>query len=120
MFNYIILFLLAAWIVYIVALYIIYKSDRLYCFIYEHKDYKLWNKICKHLKEAKLIKYSEDNDGTAIYFNFRLTIDSVDYDIIYWCENNIVSVHCRDKCVLSDFDKYHSDKAAEIIRKHLL
>ena len=99
--------------------YIIFKSNRLYCFIYEHKDWKLWNKICKNLKEAKLISYYKDNIK-VIYFRFRLTIDFIDYDVIYWCKNNIVSVHYKNECILSAFDRYHSNKAAKIIKRYIM
>lgn len=116
----IILLLFIIWAGVAIIFYIIFKSNRLYCFVFEHKDWKLWNKICKHLKEAKLIKYNEDHNGTSFYFKFGLTIDSIDYDIIYWCEDNVVSVHHDKQCILSYFDKYHSNKAAEIIKQYLL
>ena len=118
--KYIILLLIIIWIIVFVAYCIIFSSDRIYCFVYEHKDWKLWNKICKHLQEAKLIKYNEDYNGAAFYFEFRLIINSIDYDIIYWCKDSIVSVHHNKQCILSSFDKYHSNKAAEIIRQYLL
>lgn len=120
MFEYIILSLVIIWIISFIAYCIIFNSNRLYCFIYNHKSWKLWDKICKHLQEAKLIKYCIDEDGTAVYFKFRLIIDSIGYNVIYWCEDNTVSVHCGDECILSDFDEYHSNKAAEIIKKYLL
>lgn len=117
--KYIILFLFAIWIISVIAYFIIFNSNRLYCFIYEHKAWKLWDKICKHLQEAKFIRYyTDDNADTIIYFQFKLTVDSIDYDIIYWCKENTVSVHHKNKCLLSDFDKYHSNKAAKIIKHY--
>lgn len=109
--------LIAIALIYILV-YIIFKSNRLYCFVFNHKDWKLWNKICKHLKEAKLVEQSKDNNGTAIYFRFELVINSINYDIIYWCDDNMVSVHNENECVLSFFDKYHSNKAAKIIKDY--
>lgn len=117
---YIILPLLIIWVGGIAINYIIFKSRRLYCFVFEHKDWKLWNKICKHLKEAKLIKCSVDNNGAVIYFQFELVIDFIDYDVMCWCADNTVSIHHNNECILSSFDKYNSNKAAKIIRQYLL
>lgn len=118
MFKYILLFLFIIWTIATIAGVIIFNSNRLYCFVFEHKEWKLWNKICKHLQEAKLVDYYKDTKLTN--FRFKLIIDSIDYDIIYWCKNNTVSVHHKNECILSGFDKYHSNKATEIIKHYLL
>lgn len=98
-------------------------NDALYCFIFEHKDWKKWKEILKLLPSSSLVKHTIF-EGEHSYLNsyvFHIPIvDSIGcpVNIYYWENKNIVSVHLEDgKCYLSDFDTYHVNKAIEIIKQ---
>jgi hypothetical protein len=95
-------------------------NNRLYCRIFEHKSWKLWEKVCKELPFAKFVEHFQ-YDARPGLENYKFYIHDIGIEkpveVIYWAANSIVSVHdLSGECVLSDFDRYHSDKAVEIIK----
>ena len=80
-----------------------------YCYIFEHKDYKLWKQIQKDINNVKY-DYSY---GKMHHFNWN------NYVVVLW-ENESVSVHRKDNsCVLSDFHKSQSEKTAKLLKEKL-
>lgn len=110
----------------IAMLFVIASNCALYCFIFEHKDWKRWEEICKLLPNSSLIKHNvfDDKHSHLNCYVFHIPIvDSIGcpVNVYYWENKNIVSVHhLGDRgCYLCDFDTYHVKKALEIIRHKL-
>lgn len=109
-----------------VLISVVFSVNTWYCYVFEHKSWVLWEKVCKALPYAKFISHSHyhENENSELE-NYRFYIQNPNGDgglvVIYWVNPGIVSVHREDnECVLSDFDKYHSDKAVKIIKNSLL
>ena len=112
--------LIAMMIVSLVILIII-NNNKLYCKYFSRKEWNLWKKVIKKLKEYKgtiyISKYDNHPNLNSFYINIE--INSEKYKIVYWIKERAVSVHQDTKCVLCDFDKYHSDIAAKIIEEKI-
>ena len=112
--------LIAMMIVSLVMLIII-NNNKLYCKYFSRKEWNLWEKVIKKLKEYKGIINIEkfDNYPNLNSFYINIEINSEKYKIIYWIKERIVSVHQDTECILCNFDKYHSDMAAKIIEEKI-
>ena len=81
----------------------------------------MWEKVIEKLKEQggiiRVQKYSHYPHLDS--FHFDIEIDSEKYEIVYWVKTRSVSVHQDTKCILCDFDKYHSDMAVEIMNEEI-
>ena len=101
------------------------KNNKLYCRIFEHEDWVKWEKVCQVLPELKLsIHYVSDECEKLNNYKFALPdigIDDNHLMIIYWETTNEVSVHRIDTgaCILSPFDRYHSNRAVEILKQRI-
>lgn len=106
------------WCIYTV---IILTNNKLYCKHYCKKDWDLWEKIIKELKEQKGIIYVSKFDDHPILNSFviNIEIDSEKYELIYWVKNKHVSVHQGTECTLCGYDKYHSDMAIKIMKEKI-
>lgn len=78
-------------------------------------------KVIKKLKEYKetidVTKFGNYPNLNSFYINIE--INSEKYLIVYWIKERAVSVHKDTKCILCNFDKYHSDMAAKIIEEKI-
>lgn len=74
----------------------------LYCFVYEHKDWVLWD--CYIDRVDEFIWNSE---------NGRFEIPNTNVHAHIW-ENGLCSIHW-DGDLLSTFDEYHSKKMAKLL-----
>ena len=106
---------------------IVQMNHTLYCFVYEHKDWKQWEEICKLLPNSSLIEHRifEGKHSHLNCYVFRTPIvDSIEcpVNVYYWENQNTVSVHYLEDrgCYLCDFDTYHVKKATEIIKYKLM
>lgn len=95
--------------------------NRTYCFIFEHKDWNLWNRVCKELPSAKFAERFHTNGRFSYLNNYKFAIEDIGIGkpvrVFYWESDGHVSVHTDEGCLLSYFDKYHVKKAARIIIK---
>ena len=102
---------------------VVFSINKWYCYVFEHKSWVLWEKVCKVLLDAKLVKYHHWDEYPELE-SYHVPIQNPDedgvIDVVYWVKQDCVSVHKETECILSDFDKYHSTKAVEIIRSFLL
>ena len=100
---------------------IIFNNNKLYCKHYCKKEWNLWEKIIKKLKEYRgnidISKF--DNDPKLNSFSISIEIDSEKYEIIYWAKTRTASVHQGTNCTLCSYDKYHSDIAAKIMEEKI-
>lgn len=99
---------------------IIFNNNKLYCKYFNRKEWNLWKKVIKKLKEAETINVAKfDNLPNLNSFYINIEINSEKYKIIYWIKERVVSVHQDIECILSNFDKYHSDMAVKIIEEKI-
>jgi len=97
----------------------------LYCFVFEHKDWKKWKEILKLLPSSSLVNHDmfEVEHSYLNCYVFHIPIvDSFGcpVNVYYWENLNAVSVHLEDgECYLSIFDTYHGKKALKIIKHKL-
>lgn len=100
---------------------IILNNNKLYCKYFSRKEWNLWEKVIKKLKEYKetidVAKFDNYPDLNSFYINIE--INSEKYLVVYWIKERAVSVHQDTECILCDFDKYHSDIAAKIIEEKI-
>ena len=98
---------------------IILNNNKLYCKYFFRKEWNLWEKVIKKLKEYKetidVAKFDNYPNLNSFYINIE--INSEKYLVVYWIKERAVSIHQDTKCILCDFDKYHSDIAAKIIEE---
>lgn len=118
--NFILIFLLVALLFCVImALICTPKNNKIYCYIYEHKDWVLWEEVCKKLQFAKFAGHNTYKD-TPQYNNFVFYMQDIKdgVKVSYYENLGVISVFdSQNKCLLSDFDQYHSKKAIEIIKK---
>ena len=99
---------------------IIINNNKLYCKYFLRKEWNLWEKIIKKLKEVETINVAKfDNLPSLNLLYTNIEINSEKYKIVYWIKERAVSVHQDMECILSCFDKYHSDMAAKIIEEKI-
>lgn len=107
-----------------VLISVVFSVNTCYCYVFEHKSWVLWEKVCKALPYAKFESHSYHDEAPKLE-NYRFYIQNPNGDgdlvVVYWVKLGFVSVHREDnECVLSHFDEYHSDKAAKKIIKNSL
>lgn len=111
----------AAFVILSVCMAIIFKNNKLYCKCFCKKEWNLWEKVIEKLKEQdgiiRVQKYS--NYPHLDSFHIDIEIDSEKYELVYWVKTRSVSVHQDTKCILCDFDRYHSDMAVEIMKEEI-
>ena len=109
---------LLIWSIYMI---IILSSDKLFCKHYCKKEWNLWEKVIKKLKEQEGIIYVSKFDDHSILNSFEIDIeiDSEKYKLIYWVKKGFTSVHQGTECILDSYDKYHSDIAVEIMKEKI-
>lgn len=88
-------------------------NNKLYCRFYLRKEWKLWEDVCKNLDNAVFV--SKYIDSYASNYKFSLDLNGKTYNIIYWIDEGTVSVHDDIDCILSTFDSYHTNIAADKI-----
>ena len=100
---------------------IIFNSNKVYCKHYCKKEWNLWEKIIKKLKEQKGIIYISKYDDHPVLNSFKIDIeiDSEKYKLIYWVKEGFVSVYQGTNCTLCSYDKHHSNMAIKIIREKI-
>ena len=100
---------------------VIFSNNKLYCKHYLKKEWNLWERIIKGLKEQKRTIYvsKSNNLPEANYFRINIEVDSKEYELIYWVKEEAVSVYQGTNCTLCSYDKYHSNIAIKIIREKI-
>lgn len=90
----------------LIVVFASFANNRLYCFLFDHKEWKLWR---KYIKDYKSFKFEREFDGVPIFKN-----DS-GVQVYVW-ETGLCSIHEEDnRCVLCTFNKHHSKKMAKLL-----
>lgn len=100
---------------------IIVSNNKLYCKHYYKKEWNLWEKVIKKLKEQKGIIYISmyDDDPTLDSFRTNIAIGLEEYELVYWVKRGTASVHQGLNCILCGYDKYHSNMAVGIMKEKI-
>ena len=106
------------WGIYIL---IIFSNNKLYCKHFYKKEWNLWEKVIKKLKEQEGTIYVSkyDNCPGLNSFHIDIEIDSKKYKLIYWVKTKTASVWHGTHCILCGYDKYHSDMTIEIMKEKI-
>ena len=106
------------WGIYIL---IIFSNNKLYCKHFYKKEWNLWEKVIKKLKEQEGTIYvsKDDNHSDLNSFHIDIEIDSKKYKLIYWVKTKTASVWHGTNCILCGYDKYHSDMAVKIMKERI-
>lgn len=100
-----------------------FSNHKLYCYVFEHRDWVLWKRVCELIPtlEPPFTHYVCEEE--PVLNNYRWTLPDIGIGeetmLIYWENLNEVSVHRFGGrgCVLSPYDRYHSDLAVEAVKK---
>lgn len=111
----------AAFVIWSVCMTIIFANNKLYCKCFCKKEWNLWKKVIEKLKEQEGTIHVQKYDDYPHLgsFHIDIEIDSEKYELVYWVKTNSVSVHQDTKCILCDFDRYHSNMAVEIMKEKI-
>ena len=93
-------------IIFMVMLIII-TNRNLYCAIYYHKDRKLWKYLITNAFQFKQTYETEK----SIWFEWD------GYELFVWKNDELISVHKNDECVLSHFDKKMSKQMYNTLKE---
>lgn len=86
---------------------------RLYCFVWEHKDWKLWEEYIKRIDEFEF-----DN---GLFKSYQFNIPGTDIQAHVWKKDvpdkiiGCCSIHNESECLCCTFDHYHSKKMADLL-----
>lgn len=81
---------------------LIYSNITLYCFFFEHKDWKLWEHYITRIDEF-----------VWVGGEFMFVIPNTEIRAHIW-ENGLCTIHWESDC-LCTFDTYHSKKMAKLL-----
>ena len=93
-------------IIVLLAFAIIFSSNRLYCYFFEHKEWDRWK---KYIKDIDKFEYCESYSNTHI---FRIL--NMDVTAYIWSDGDC-TIHDGTKCVCCSFDKYHCNKMKRLL-----
>ena len=92
---------------------------RLYCFVWEHKEWKLWEEFIKRIDEFEF--------KNELYHSYQFIIPKTDIRAYVWGrdedEDDLLlntaigycSIHNDSECLCCTFDRYHSKKMADLL-----
>lgn len=92
---------------------------RLYCFVWEHKEWKLWEEYIKRIDEFEF--------KNELYHSYQFIIPKTDIRAYVWGKDEneddpllntaigYCSIHNEWECICCTFDRYHSKKMADLL-----
>ena len=109
-------------IIYVLFTTIVLNNDKLYCKVYLNKQWKLWEKVIENLKVCcnTIYVYKCDENPKLNNYRINIEIDENHYQLNYWPNIKTVGLfNEKNECVLCGFDKYHVEKAIEIMEQKI-
>jgi len=110
--NFIIVFLILSILLTCICIFLLYNK-KTYCFIFEHKDWRLWKYYLKHISE---FKYVESFPGWCHEFSFKDDIYKSEV-IILWESTKSCSIHYQNQDCLSTFDPQSKKMYKKLIKQ---
>ena len=95
------------------------STKQTYNFVFNHNSWKLWK---YYIKNYDKFEYFRTNNSLFSYKIHVFKLPSTDIEAYIWChkEGPTCSIHNRDECLLSGFDKYHSKKMSKLLLGKIL
>lgn len=98
----------------------IFSNRRLYCYIFEHEEYKLWeyylNNVDTIIPDPEYKEY--DNDPIVNIYNTKHFVTHNNKYLIYRVDEDNVSIHEKNcSCILSTFDTYHNKLMVKALKE---
>lgn len=96
---------------------------RLYCFVWEHKEWKLWEEFIKRIDEFEF--------NSELYNSYQFIIPKTDIRAYIWGKGEneddpllntsigYCSIHNDSECLCCTFDRYHSKKMADLLMEKI-
>ena len=96
-------------------------NKSVYNFIFDHKEWNIWENVCKHLNNAVFEeRFTDEVTPNLNSYSFTLSLpDGQNLQIIYWDRLGYTSVHTDDECIASSWDRYHSQKASAFLKEKI-
>lgn len=91
----------------------LFYNQKVYCFVFEHEDWKLWRYYLKHVSE---FEYVESCPGWCHTFSFKNDIHKSEV-IILWENSKACSIHYQNEDCLTDFDPQSKKMYKKLITK---
>ena len=86
---------------------VICSIPRLYNFVYNRAEWKLWRE-----QISKVEEFEFDN---SLYLSYEFKNPQTNITAHVWKENGLCSIHNDTKCLCCSFDEYHSKKMADLL-----
>ena len=80
-------------------------NKKLYCYVFEHKDWKLWNYFIKNYDKFKFVEHGCLSD----VYTFE------DYYAHVWKNDGTVSIHKEGECILCSFIECKSKEFKKLL-----
>lgn len=98
----------------------IFSNHRLYCYIFEHEMYKLWeyylDNVDAIIPDPKYKDWENNPNLNVYYVKSFITHDNKKLN--YWGDEDNVSIHENDStCILSGFDTYHNKLMVKALKE---
>lgn len=95
----------------VICMSLIVSIPRAYNFVFEHNRWKLWR---HYIKNYDKFEYSHTNTSL---FSHAFKLPGTDIMAFIWFHEGYptCSIHDREGCLLSGFDKYHSKKMSKLL-----
>lgn len=94
-------------IVLTISLAVVFSVPRLYSYVFEHKDWKLWKEYINRVDEFEF-----DN---SIYSSYEFKIPNTEINAQVWKDTGLCSIHSDTKCLCCTFHRYYSKKMADLL-----
>ena len=114
--------LVTTYLVYTLYTFIVFSNNKLYCKVYLNKQWKLWEKVIENLKVCcnTIFIFKCDENPKLNNYRINIEIDENHYQLNYWPNIKTVGLFSeKNECVLCGFDKYHVEKAIEIMEQKI-
>lgn len=103
---------------------VLFCSRRVYCYVFEHKDWEMWKLVLSKFNEATYLEqYISENNPYLDNYKYLVPIDDeTSYELIYWVNQGVCGVHAHDRleCIVCGFDTYHMKQALEMVKNRLV
>ena len=96
-----------------ILLTIIYSNNSLYNRFFEPEACRVWKRV---IKEFDMLIFDYEYHG-AYHFNKVLSDGTVEYTVIWWTDNNEVSVHNDYKCLATRCQKELHRKVLNLLKE---
>ena len=102
----------------VVCMSFIGSTNQTYNFVFNHNSWKLWK---YYIKNYDKFEYSHTNTSLFSYKAHAFKLPGTDIEAYIWFHEGYptCSIHDKEGCILSGFDKYHSKKMSKLLLRKI-